>query len=59
MEERDERLGDDRPAQRDRPQRRGEFGVGDVREAADHDVWRVAGDVAVDPTFDAIATASR
>ena len=44
MEERDERHGDDQPDQRDRPQRQGEFGVGDMREAADHDVLRVAGD---------------
>jgi len=32
--ERDERHGDDRPDQRDRPHRQGEFGVVDVREAA-------------------------
>jgi hypothetical protein len=44
MEERDERHGDDQPDQCDRPQRQGEFGVGDMREAADHDVLRIAGD---------------
>ena len=59
MEERDERYGDDQPDQRDRSQRQGEFGVGDMRKLPIMMFCGLPVIVAVDPTFDATATASR
>ena len=49
----------DQPDQCNRPKRQGERRVGDLRETADHDVLRIAGDRGGRPTLEAIATASR
>jgi hypothetical protein len=59
VEQRNQTPSNDQSRQRNRAQGQEERVVRKVGEAADHDVLRMPVMVAVDPTFDAIATARR